>query len=75
MATRAKSSIAEDYQKVVDSFINTGWLSREDISEKTSLSIPRVNQILRLLDKNGRLIQDKRWLKDSTKFLVRKRKK
>ena len=74
MAIGKRSSIAKDYQKVLNAFINTEWLSREDITEKTGLSIPRVNQILRLLDKNGRLIRDKRLLKDSTIFYVMKRK-
>ena len=70
MTIGKRTSIAEDYQKVLDALKNMEWLSREDITDKTGLSAPRVNQILRLLDRNGRLVRDKRWLKDSTKFWV-----
>ena len=66
--------IDEDYQNVLDAFTNSEGLSREDIAERTGLNISRVNQILQYLDKNKRLIRNGRWLKDSTKFWVKKRK-
>lgn len=74
MTVGKRSSIAEDYQKVLDAFKNTEGLSKEEVAERTGLNIARVNQILQLLDKNKRLIRNGRWMKDSTKFWVMKQK-
>ena len=68
------SSIAEDYKKVLDILANGEGLFREDIAERTDLNVTQVNKILQYLDKNKRLIRNGRWLKDSTRFWVVKRK-
>lgn len=74
MTVKKGSYVAEDYKKVLNVLIKMGGLSREDIVEKTGLNLARVNQMLRLLDNNKRLIRNGRWLKDSKKFWVTKRK-
>lgn len=71
---RNKSSIAEDYQKALEALSWGKRSSREEIVEQTGLSMVRVNQMLILLEKNHRLIKNRRWLKDLTRFSLRKRK-
>ena len=74
MIVKRGASIAEDYKKVLDVLMKMGGLSREDIVEKTGLNLARVNQVLKLLDNNKRLTRNGRWLKDSKKFWIKKRK-
>jgi len=67
----SKSSVAEDYQIIMDFLLVNGGSSREDISEGTGLGLKRVTQILRYLDKNGRIIRNTQYFKDATKFSLK----
>jgi len=66
-----KSSVAEDYQKIIDFLSVYGGSSTEDISEGTRLGIIRVTQILRYLDRNGRNMRNTQYFKDATKFWLK----
>ncbi len=65
-----RSSLSEDYQKVITHLKKHGTSTREDIAQGTNLSKSRANQILRLLDRNRRLIRDAKYFKESKYFTL-----
>jgi len=67
---RSKSSLSEDYHKVIKYLKQHGTSTRQDIAQGTNLSEVRTNQILRLLNGNGRLIRDAQYFKNSKHFTL-----